>query len=86
MNEQCICIPDSDECTIRTDAYNKGIEDFIENLTLPIITEEQLDQIRKSVNLSMLTNPQAADLLKKNFRRFANLSGRKCFGHRAFVF
>lgn len=45
MNEQCICIPDSDECAIRTDAYNKGIEDFIENLTLPILTEEQLESI-----------------------------------------
>lgn len=32
MNENCICIPDSDECFIRKDAYNKAVEEFREYL------------------------------------------------------
>lgn len=28
MNNECICIPDSDECLIRTESYNKAIDDF----------------------------------------------------------
>ena len=32
MNEKCNCIPDSDECFIRKDAYNKAVEEFREYL------------------------------------------------------
>lgn len=32
MNEQCICIPSSDECFVRIHSYNKAIEDFVKEL------------------------------------------------------
>lgn len=28
MHNECICIPDSDECLIRIDAYNNAIKNF----------------------------------------------------------
>ena len=32
MNENCICITNSDECDIRKESYNKAIEDIREKL------------------------------------------------------
>ena len=28
MHEDCICNPDSDECVVRTEGYDKAIDDF----------------------------------------------------------
>lgn len=51
MSDLCICVPDSDECTIRLESYNRAIDDFVEHLTLPLTTEAQvteiIDQLRK---------------------------------------
>lgn len=45
MNNECICIPDSDECVIRTESYNKGydkaIDDFVKFASdMPTVEEE----------------------------------------------
>ena len=32
MNERCICIPSADECHIRKEAYDKAIDEFVEEI------------------------------------------------------
>ena len=54
MNENCICIPSSDECFIRKDSYNRAIDDFAERLCYKIKSEiddcvDELDFIEKLV-------------------------------------
>ena len=48
-------------------------------------TLRQGSQTPRSVNLSMLTNPRAAGLLRKSFLIYASLFGKRCSGHRVFA-
>lgn len=51
MSDLCICEPSFDECTIRLETYNRAIDDFVEHVSLPLTTEEQIaniiEQLRK---------------------------------------
>lgn len=45
MSDLCICEPSFDECTIRLETYNRAIDDFVEHVSLPLTTEEQIANI-----------------------------------------
>lgn len=45
FHDDCICDYAGEECNIRIQSYNKGIDDFEEQITLPIVSEEQVEKI-----------------------------------------
>lgn len=60
MNNKCICIPDSDECLIRIESYDKAIDDFVKFASdMPIVEEngekrpmwleEMAEQLKKEI-------------------------------------
>ena len=46
MNENCICIPSSDECFIRKQSYNKAVDDVMKKAKE--IQEEQIKNLEQS--------------------------------------
>lgn len=47
MNENCICIPDADECYIRKEAYNKAIDDFRNKICEKYTAEERKENYKQ---------------------------------------
>ena len=46
MNEICICVPGSDECSVRQESYNKAIEAVMKSAKE--IQEEQIKNLEQS--------------------------------------
>ena len=45
FHDDCICDYASDECDIRIQSYNKAIDNFVKQITLPITSEEEIGKI-----------------------------------------
>lgn len=45
FHDDCIRDYAGEECNIRVQSYNKGIDDFVEQITLPVNSEEQVEKI-----------------------------------------
>lgn len=62
MNEDCICIPNFDECDIRKESYNKAIGDFVKLINE--ISGWTPNCIEHNLSLTVFTLHQIAEELK----------------------